>query len=373
MMGDHYIEQRGIYLLSHSIGLPLVQSQSDADTAYWQTWRQADSNIWPQWLAGIDDFRGQLGALLHASIANICPQTNISSAVGKIIFSLPSTQSKNIILLSQDDFPSVGYALQQSQHIGYQLRYLPSDADLLDLATWEKYLGDDVGLCLMTHVQSNTGRRLPLAEITELARSKDIVSLVDIAQSVGIIPIDVTQWQADFVVGSCVKWLSGGPGAGFLWVDSAMIEHCEPRDVGWFSHESPFEFDINQFRYAKDALRFWGGTPSVYPFLVAANSLQFINQQGVERAQAHNVALSRYLLEHMDPAHLVAPRAHQKRGGTLIFHFGERHSAVTECLEHNNVQFDGRAKGIRLSPHLCNSTAQISEIIDLVNNSLGAD
>jgi selenocysteine lyase/cysteine desulfurase len=75
----------------------------------------------------------------------------------------------------------------------------------------------------------------------------------------------------------------------------------------------------------------------------------------------------------MDPAHLVAPRAHQKRGGTLIFHFGERHSAVTECLEHNNVQFDGRAKGIRLSPHLCNSTAQISEIIDLVNSSLGAD
>ena len=49
----------------------------------------------------------------------------------------------------------------------------------------------------------------------------------------------------DFIVGSCVKWLSGGPGAGFLWVGEDVIDRCQPQNVGWFSHEDPFEFDIH--------------------------------------------------------------------------------------------------------------------------------
>ncbi|MDE0842167.1 MAG: aminotransferase class V-fold PLP-dependent enzyme [Porticoccaceae bacterium] len=369
MMREKYAEQRGIYLLSHSIGLPLKQSQADADDAYWRAWRQADTDIWPQWFSGIDNFRHQLSELLQTQTKNICPQTNISSAVGKVIFSLPATASKKVILLCEDDFPSIGYALQQSHHIGYQLRYLPKDADLHDVATWEQHLTGDVGLCLITHVQSNTGRRLPVAQITEIARQRSILSLVDIAQSVGIVPINITQWQADFIVGSCVKWLSGGPGAGFLWVDSAMIERCEPRDVGWFSHQAPFEFDIHEFRYAEDALRFWGGTPSVHPFLVAASSLQFVNSVGIAHIEANNVALSSCILEQIKPEYLVSPRAHHQRGGTLILHFGDHHTAVTESLERHAVQFDGRAKGIRLSPHLCNSPAQIAHLLDILESA----
>ena len=104
---------------------------------------------------------------------------------------------------------------------------------------WDGVLTDKTCCVLITHVQSNNSCRLPVKAITELAHQRNIYSIVDIAQSVGIIPIDLQNWQADFVIGSCVKWLCGGPGSGFLWAQEDIADHCEPLDVGWLSHQKP--------------------------------------------------------------------------------------------------------------------------------------
>ena len=112
------------------------------------------------------------------------------------------------------------------------MRYIPAGLNLNDLDVWNQYLSDDVALVLVTQVQSNNGVQLPIEAITAMASERSIRSLVDIAQAIGIIPIDIQQWSADFIVGSCVKWLSGGPGAAFLWVNPAITELCQPQNVG---------------------------------------------------------------------------------------------------------------------------------------------
>ena len=58
-------------------------------------------------------------------------------------------------------------------------------------------------------------------------------------------------------------------------------------DVGWFSHEEPFEFDPHDFRFAADARRFWGGTPTVAPFVFAAAIIRYLSRIGVETIRAH--------------------------------------------------------------------------------------
>ncbi|QXP36821.1 aminotransferase class V-fold PLP-dependent enzyme [Shewanella algae] len=119
-------------------------------------------------------------------------------------------------------------------------------------------LGEDVALAFITHAISETGQLQSVSEICALARSLGVMTVVDIAQSLGVIPIDLGQWQADAVLGSCVKWCCAGPGAAFLWLSDRLAQTLEPVDLGWFSHEAPFEFDIHDFRYAKGAKRFWG-------------------------------------------------------------------------------------------------------------------
>ena len=61
------------------------------------------------------------------------------------------------------------------------------------------------------------------------------------------------------------------------------LSSCNPKDVGWFSHENPFEFDIHNFRYHDSALKFWGGTPVVAPFAIATNSINYFTNIGIKK------------------------------------------------------------------------------------------
>ena len=369
MISEKFVNHKGTYLLSHSVGLPLRDSKTEVEEEFWQPWIETNGDEWNHWLSFIERFRKQLGHFLNSDTKNFCPQTNVSSAVTKIIFSLEVPINKNVILMSEEDFPSVAFALQKSQSIGYQIRYIPTKLDLNDMQVWEDYLKDDVALVLITQVQSNNGVQLPISPITSLAKNRSIMSLVDVAQSIGILPIDIQKWSADFIVGSCVKWLSGGPGAGFMWINPDIIKYCKPLDVGWFSHEDPFEFKIHNFRYAKDALRFWGGTPSIHPYLIAFRSLKFVSNVGVDIIRQHNIKMCNKVIEALGKNDLISPSDVNCRSGTMIIHFGDSQDRMIKILRENNIYFDSRAKGIRLSPHLYNSEIQIDSLKSLIDNN----
>ena len=360
MMGDRFVQQQGTYLLSHSVGLPLRDAEQRAAEAFWHPWQAGNADIWQHWLQEINVFRGELAQLFNGDMDFFCPQSSLSSAVSKIVISLSLPTQKTTILLSEEDFPSIAFALQKTD---LPLKFIPAAEDTTDLTVWARHMSPDIGLVLVTHVQSNNGRQLPVTEITQLSRDKGILSLIDVAQSAGILPIDLCQWSADFVVGSCVKWIGGGPGAAFMWVAPSVVERCQPKTVGWFSHENPFEFDIHHFAYAPDALKFWGGTPSVYPFVVAANSLKFINQIGIKAIREHNLRLSDKIIQATNGGELVSPRSAAQRSGTVILQFSGRQASVLSALHEQQIHVDSRAKGIRLSPHLCNSAEQIDALI----------
>ena len=225
MMEDNFVEAAG-HLYAQSFGRSASENSSVSRRCGLLAGlgAQVVKMSGTHWLAGIERFRASLARLLNSDSSQFCPQSNISSAVNKIIFSLERSEHKKVILVSEEDFPSVAYALQQSSVLGYQVRYIPRNLDLNNMQVWDEYLADDVALVLVTQVQSNNGAQLPVAEITAMANERSVLSLVDVAQSIGIIPIDIQAWRADFIVGSCVKWLSGGPGAGFLWLSADVMD-----------------------------------------------------------------------------------------------------------------------------------------------------
>ncbi len=360
---EHFLYDEGIYLLSHSVGLPPADTLEAWQSQFLKPWQGATEDNWPAWLSVIDGFRGAVAALLGGQAADICPQVNLSSALTKIVGSLSVAKERAGVLCSEEDFPSMGFVLQQACAQGQTVSYLSADRDLQDLQVWHDILSADIGIALITHVQSNTGRQLPVAEITRLCRERGISSVVDVAQSAGVVPIDLNQWHADFVIGSCVKWLCGGPGAGFLWVSPDVLIQCEPKDVGWFSHEVPFEFDIHNFRYARDATRFLGGTPSVQPFAIATNSLATLNRVGIKQIREHNLALSDQLLHGVSDENCVSPRDTALRGGTVVLQYPEEQlQRIAKNLQVEEVAFDLRSTGMRLSPHIYNDREEIEAV-----------
>ncbi|WP_440875394.1 aminotransferase class V-fold PLP-dependent enzyme [Thalassotalea sp. PLHSN55] len=364
------VKQHRHYFLSHSVGLPFKGAKENFDHTFFDTW-QNNLEPWPKWLAVIDNFRQQLTKLLNSNLDQLCPQTNLSSALTKVLFSLPKPNAtKSVILYSQADFPSMAFVLQQAQSLGYQLKSIPLAADLVNIETWQRYIQDDVALAFISHVQSNNGLKLPVDKITTLCKHQKVTSIVDVAQSIGVQPIDVKTWQADFIIGSSVKWLCGGSGAGFLWVDQQQLAQCQPVDVGWFSHQNPFEFDGDHFQYHQSALRFWGGTPSVAPFAIAAFAIEQINLLGVEAINGINRAHQKRIRAAVNDEFIVSPEKLSHSSGTLILHFKDKHQSMIERLKEVNIGFDHREQGMRLSPHFYTTDNEVDYLINQLSKQL---
>ena len=354
-MNSFLVPAGGPYLLTHSVGcLPRVAREA-LDVHFLQPWAGLGGNAWPHWLSQIEEFRAALARLFGGAPGEYCPQTNLSSGLSKLLLALPaSAANPRTLLASEDSFPSLGFVLQKAARLGFETRLIPRTQLPDDVDTWSQALTPDVRVALVTHVHSNTGRVAPVAEIAQLCRERGILCVVDAAQSAGILPLNFSSVGADVVLGSCIKWLCGGPGAGYLWIRPELIQRLEPADVGWFSHEDPFEMDIHSFRYAEDARRFWGGTPSVAPFVIAAAALRHLHALGVAEIHAHN----RRLVETFKQALSIAWRSRMpawRMGGTLCIPLGEEFDTVTQSLREGGVQFDTRGDVARLSFHACNT------------------
>src|SRR5205823_5494930 len=125
--------------------------------------------------------------------------------------------------------------------------------------------------------------------VIEKAHAAGAYVLLDPYQATGAVPFDVTALGVDFVVGGSVKWLCGGPGAGYLYVRPDLVERLQPRECGWFSHAAPFAFDMEEMRYAPGIERFMGGTPGIPALYAAREGYRIIAEVGVERIRAKSL------------------------------------------------------------------------------------
>lgn len=358
---SHFPPAAGVYLLSHSAGRPPLAARASLDAGFLAPWERGDGEPWGQWMNTVASFREAVAALLGAGMEDICPQPSLSDGLFRLVDALPSERRRHAALLHEDDFPSMGYALSRT---GLELRFMPRGEDPRDPANWARRISPEVGVVLITQAQSNTARHLPVAEICALARANGSVSIVDVAQSAGVLPVQPLVWGADAVVGSSVKWLCGGPGAAFLYVRRELADTCRPRAIGWFSHAEPFCLDIHDFRDHPGALRFQCGTPSVAPFAIATAGIRLIQEIGTDTVLAHNRALTRMLIDAVDPACLRSPPEDAGRTGTVVLDFGPRQPEMAARLRAAGVNFDIRPTGMRLSPHVYTTAGEMAALID---------
>ncbi|GJL92321.1 aminotransferase class V-fold PLP-dependent enzyme [Hyphococcus sp.] len=357
------------YFLSHSVGAQPRTYDAAVTRAYAQPWRSEGFNVWTPWFDALDVFKAGLAPILGADANDLCPQPNVSSGVSKILFSLPERKGRNKIVLTEDDFPTVGFALDQGRRMGYELVFLPGGERLADPDAWSRAFADDVQLVVATQVYSNTSVLAPAAEIAQRAREAGVYSLVDAAQAAGAIPIKLNQWRPDFAVGTSLKYLCGGTGAAWLWADPQNAATFQPRDVGWFSHEDPFEFDIHHFDYAPGAARFTGGTPSIAPIAGASAGHEIINTHGVEAVYAHNQALLSRLFDALPASALLSTTKKGARGSAALIKVRD-YEKTAAALAAAGVAHDTRKGAVRISVHLYNAEDDIDALVRAIRPHL---
>jgi kynureninase len=189
--------------------------------------------------------------------------------------------------------------------------------------------------------------------------------VADLYQSAGTVPVDVTAWDVDFATGGSVKWLCGGPGAGYLYVAPRLHGTLAPRVTGWAAHARPFAFE-SELAYAAGAERFLHGTPAIPALYAALAGYEIVGRIGVSAIRRKSERQLALLLE-LARERGFAPRTPERpeeRGGMAILDVPQG-QAVTKELLRREILVDHRpGAGIRFSPHFYTTDAEIRHALD---------
>jgi kynureninase len=189
--------------------------------------------------------------------------------------------------------------------------------------------------------------------------------IVDLYHSAGALPVNVRDLGVDFATGGSVKWLCGGPGAGYLYVRPDLRNQLRPAATGWMAHRRPFEFESGPIDFAEDACRFLNGTPAVPALYAARSGYEIVNQIGVEAIREKSLRQTQRLIELADDAGFPVRscRDPQNRGGVAVLDVpnGDR---VARELARREVLVDYRPNaGIRIAPHFYTADEELDQAI----------
>ena len=167
--------------------------------------------------------------------------------------------------------------------------------------------------------------------------------ILDIYQWAGVIPIDLTALGADFAVGGSVKWLCGGPGAGYLYVRPDLGRTSNPPSSAGPRMPTRLRSKPRPIRYADPPERFQSGTPNVPALYAARAGYEIVAGIGVDAIREKSLGLTRRLIERASAAgyRVNTPTADAERAGAVIVDVPDGY-AVTQELIRREVIVDYR-------------------------------
>ena len=260
----------------------------------------------------------------------------------EIVFTRNTTESINLIAhswartnLKKDD----GIAISElehhsnivpwqilSQEIGTRLEYVGIDENgFLDLEHLIELISSKkVRLISLSHMSNVLGTIVPIERIIKIAHENDIPVLVDGAQSVPHMPVNVKNMDCDFLVFSAHKML-GPTGVGVLYAKKEFLEKMRPFMGGGDMIKEVFKFHTN---YNEVPYKFEAGTPNIADVVGFGAAIDYLEKIGMENIRKHEIDLTEYALESiLSINHLTVygPKDPNYRGGVISFNIADIH------------------------------------------------
>ena len=212
-----------------------------------------------------------------------------------------------------------------AQRTGAALRYLPvtGDEGLLDLSQLDRLLTPEVKVFAFTHVSNTLGTINPVAELCARARRAGALTVIDAAQSIGHMPLDVRAIGCDFLAFSGHK-MASVTGIGALYGRRELLEAMPPYQGGGGMIS---RVDFFESLWKPPPERFEAGTPNFADAVALGASCDFLDSLGRERIREHDGRLARMAYERLarlPGIRLIGPAG--ERGGLVSFAFKSVHA-----------------------------------------------
>jgi kynureninase len=362
------------YMVSNSLGaMPRAVPERLAE--YAEQWATRGVRAWAQgWWDMPVTVGDEIAPLIGAGSGEVAMVPNVSIAQAQILSALDyKSDGRDTIVMTELDFPSVRYVYDElATRLGARIVVVPSDDGMsIDEDRLMAAIDERTRLVAISHVLFRSAYVLDAARICAHAHRMGAFVSLDAYHSVGIVPVDVRSMQPDFLTGGVLKWLCGGPGGCFLWARPEVSEKTAPALTGWQAHEHPFAFEP-EMTYAHGAWRWLTGTPSIPALFAAVAGPRLLREAGMSAIREKSVRQTTRLIELADARGfpVTAPRAADRRGGTVAF--GVPHAReVAQALLARDVIVDYRpGAGIRVAPHFYSSDDEVEIVVESIDEIL---
>jgi kynureninase len=365
--GEFPILDKAVYLISHSLGaMPRQTFERLQD--YAETWATRGVRAWAEgWWDMPVTHGNHVARIIGADPGTVVMHQNVSVCQSLILSCLDPQPRRNKIVYEGLNFPSVMYVYEAHARDGrFRIETVASeDGITIPLERMLAAIDEETLLVPISHVLFKSGFLQDARAITERAHEVGAMVVLDTYQSAGTVPFSVKDLNVDFATGGSVKWLCGGPGAGYLYVRPDLQSKLEPGTTGWMAHESPFAFEGGAIRYAPSITRFLHGSPAIPALYAARSGYEIINEIGVEQIRAKSIRQTTRLIELAEEAgfRVTSPKKATERGGTITVAVEHAASVTKELIRREFIVDYRPGAGIRISPHFYTKDEELALVI----------
>jgi L-cysteine/cystine lyase len=315
---------------------------------------------------------------LGATPDSITLTESVSVGCNIVLWGLP-WQPDDHLLITDCEHPGIMAAVGEiSRRLGVTVATCPifetlNDGDPVTVIA-ERIL-PNTRLVVLSHILWNTGQVLPLAEIIQACRHQnpDVLILVDAAQSVGVLPLDLAALDIDFYAFTGHKWLCGPDGVGGLYVRPALRDQLQPTFIGWRGiRTNPkgmplgWQSDGSKFEIATSAFPLYCGLSAALPLH---------HQWGTSAKRYQRICqLSQYLWQGLQNIPVVqCLKSSPPASGLVAFQVQQHsHSELVQKLEAQQIMMRliPDPNSIRACVHYLTLESEIEQGLDILINSL---
>lgn len=373
VQGDFYQFEDVTWLNAASEGpLPNVAAKALEQAVQWK------SSVYtldiPKFIQVPLELRQSIAKLINVDARDVILGTSASYGLHLLADGI-QWESGDEVVVMENDFPTNILPWLDLEHRGVVVKQIKPAGPVLTSQEIADQLTAKTRIVCLSHVHTFSGYMLQAAEIGEICRARGIKFILNIAQSLGTMPVDVASLNADAIVSVGYKWLCGPYGTGFCWIDSGFRETLHNNRAYWsaylteeeLSREGPLKLKDSTSARKYDVF----GTANFFNFVPLRAAVDYWLDLGMDRVYQHNQALMNQLCEGLDQSkyRIISRTRMSERSNLFVFSAidDQQNSDIFERLKQAKI-FGAFWKGnIRLSPHVYNSVDQIQKTVELLN------
>lgn len=361
------------YLVSNSLG-PMPRTVPDKMAEYVRDWGELGVKAWNKgWWEMPVQVGNEIAPLLNAGEGEVVMMPNVTIAQTAVLSSIEFTGKRDRIVMTELDFPSVRYAYtEMAKRLGAKVVVVKSDDGItIDENRLLKAIDERTRLVAVSHVLFRSSFLMDADKICRHAHDAGALVSLDSFHAVGIVPVNVKRSKVDFLTGGVLKWLCGGPGGCFLYVNPKLRDELKPALTGWQAHARPFAFE-DSMDYTTGAFRWLNGTPVIPALYAAAEGPKILRKVGVAAIREKSLRLTTRLIDLADERgfRVNAPRDPAQRGGTVALDIPHGYE-VAQHLLSRDILVDYRVgTGIRIAPHFFTKENELVEAIFEIDQAI---